>query len=223
MPQHKFRVWLADEHEYDGSAKEYTVYEPREAVLKHADHYHSHRDGWEASWPIDFIVRDLGEKYPYDADGTLYKFDVDRETVPHFVTSYKDAEQLKIAPGVHDRMIDGEYVCTCCHPTAFAGECTKCLCATGKRFYTMDDGGASYSFVARDVDHCKQLLRDVGVVLTKDDGDEGSIDDPEFADLEWRELTQEEATRLKCHPDDGGKPAQPLTTYELGAWFCSDY
>lgn len=221
--QHKFRVWRADEHEHDGGAKEHMEYEPRTAVLRYADHFYSHCDGWEASWPIDFIVRDLGEKYPFDANGTLYKFSVDRESIPHFTTSYKDAEQLKLEPGIHDRLIDGEYVCACCHPPAFAGECTKCLCSTGKRFFTVDDGGATYTFVARDLEHCKQMLRDVGAELTKEDGDSAGIDDPAFADLEWIEHTQDEASRIKCHPDDGGKPSQPLPTYELGAWFCSEY
>lgn len=221
--QRKYRVWPAAEHEHDGGAMTYMEYEPRQAALKYADHFHAQRHGWECSWPFDFIVRDLGEKYPFDEAGQLYKYNVERESVPHFTTSYKQPDELKLEPGIHDRIVDREYVCACCHPIGFAGECLRCFCASGKRFFTVDDGGASYTFVARDVEHCKQLLRDVGAEFTKEDGDSAPVDDPAFADLDWQEHTQDDAKCIRCHPDDGGKPAQPLTTYELGTWFSSEY
>lgn len=224
MATRVYRVWPADEHEHDNIRRTYTEHESRSAAIKHAEYYDQNH-GYEGSWPMTFIVRDLGEVFGLvDNHGDLYKFEVERESEPIYRTSYKEPEKLEI--GVHDRMTagpHGEYICSCAHPFRFAGECTRCLCATGKRFFTMDSGGATYSFVARDVDHCKQLLRDVDVVLTKEDGDEANIDDPAFADVEWIEHTQDEASRIKCHPDDGGKPSQPLTTYELGAWFCSEY
>lgn len=226
MPDHIYRVWSADEHEHDNTERTYGAYEPREAVIKHAE-----RDdadgGYESSWPRDFIVRDLGEssrRGGRDNHGDLYRFSVGRESVPSYRTDYRPAVALEL--GIHDRLTAGrnpEYICACCHPIGFAGECDKCLCATGKRFFTIDPGGATYQFVARDIDHCKQLLREVGVEIGKEDGDVAGIDDPEFADLEWIEHTQEEARKIKCFSDDHTAPAQPLPTYDLGAWFCSDY
>lgn len=43
----------------------------------HAQHYHSQRDGWEASWPIVFRVREV-------ASGKLFDVEVERESIPHF-------------------------------------------------------------------------------------------------------------------------------------------
>lgn len=88
-----------------------------------------------------------------------------------------------------------------------------------KRFFDVDDGGASYTIVARDVEHAKQILRDHGVEFTTESGDSASIDHPAFADLEWRE----------CSPDgrhvflDDGCNRIPLAEATLGDFFSSEY
>ena len=47
------------------------------AAESYAEHYHDNRDGWEASWPITFIVaKPNGE--------VVGKVEVDREARPHF-------------------------------------------------------------------------------------------------------------------------------------------
>lgn len=41
-----------------------------------AEHFHSKRDGWECSWPLQFtIIDDAGQEH---------RFIVDRESVPQF-------------------------------------------------------------------------------------------------------------------------------------------
>jgi len=46
-----------------------------DAAEKYADYFHSQRDGWENTWPIDFVVHD-GEKF--------YLVDVERGFDPTF-------------------------------------------------------------------------------------------------------------------------------------------
>ncbi len=46
-----------------------------EAAELYADYFHSHRDGWENTWPLQFIVFD-GERY--------HLVEVEREMVPEF-------------------------------------------------------------------------------------------------------------------------------------------
>lgn len=46
-----------------------------DAAEQFAEHYHNRRDGWESSWPIEFVVH----------DGTNYHLvEVERRTVPEF-------------------------------------------------------------------------------------------------------------------------------------------
>ncbi|HEY4266791.1 MAG TPA: hypothetical protein VGM94_01235 [Galbitalea sp.] len=51
----------------------------RDAAQMCADHFHSNRDGWESSWPLEFRVR-----LP---DGTTEDYIVEREMVPEFTAS----------------------------------------------------------------------------------------------------------------------------------------
>jgi len=92
-----------------------------------------------------------------------------------------------------------------------------------KRFFTVDDGGASYYLVAHDLEHAKQLLRDSGVKFTSEDGDSHSIDAPEVADVEWREVSAQDAAKKRVMlGDDGTPPESVLAVCEIGDWFTSE-
>ena len=92
-----------------------------------------------------------------------------------------------------------------------------------KRFFSADDGGASYWLVARDLDHAKQLLRDAGVEFTSEDGDSYPIDAPEVADAVWREVSAQDAAKKRVRlGDDGAPPESVLAACELGDWFTSE-
>lgn len=52
------------------------ILDVREALIAYARHCHNNRDGWEASWPLNFRVR-----LP---DGTTEDYEVEREHVPEF-------------------------------------------------------------------------------------------------------------------------------------------
>lgn len=92
-----------------------------------------------------------------------------------------------------------------------------------KRFFHVDDGGATYTMVARDQEHAKSLLRDVGVEFTDESGDSAPIDDPRFADLEWKELSLEQAQkRIVSLGDSGAGPKAPLAECTIGDFFTSE-
>lgn len=48
-----------------------------EAAETAAEHYHVHRSGWEASWPLRFRVKAA-------TTGEIFDIDVEREVVPRF-------------------------------------------------------------------------------------------------------------------------------------------
>jgi hypothetical protein len=91
-----------------------------------------------------------------------------------------------------------------------------------KKYFGVDDGGAEYIIVARDVEHAKQVIRDHGIEFTKEDGDSAPIDDPAFASLSWDEIPPERAAALKVSVDDG-RASIPLADAELGDFFCSEW
>jgi len=92
-----------------------------------------------------------------------------------------------------------------------------------KRFFHLDDGGASYYLVARDLEHAKQLLRASGVELTADDGWSYPIDAPEVADVDWSEISAQDAARKRVMlGDDGTPPQSVLAACQIGDWFTSE-
>lgn len=128
-----FKVWFAEEGENIGCAKTYQrepsshgeygmdawATSPRDAAEVYADYFHSQRDGWESTWPVEFFVRDM------ETD-VVQRFSVDRETVPEFHADKGSA----VAAGPHDH--DD---CECGHPFGFVGPCDRlphwgtCSCA----------------------------------------------------------------------------------------------
>jgi hypothetical protein len=46
-----------------------------DAARQYAEYFHNQRDGWECTWPREFVVHD-GEQY--------FIVEVERETVPEF-------------------------------------------------------------------------------------------------------------------------------------------
>jgi hypothetical protein len=97
------------------------------------------------------------------------------------------------------------------------------MMATDKRFFSVDDGGASYYLVARDLEHAKQLLRDSGVEFTADDGDSYAIDAPEVAGVEWHEISAQDAAKKRVRlGEDGAPPESVLAACALGDWFTSE-
>jgi hypothetical protein len=92
-----------------------------------------------------------------------------------------------------------------------------------KRFFHVDDGGASYYLVACDLEHAKQLLRDSGVEFTADDGYSYPIDAPEVANSSWCEISAQDAARRRVWlGDDGTPPQSVLAACEIGEWFTSE-
>lgn len=80
----------------------------------------------------------------------------------------------------------------------------------------------SYTVVARDIGHAKQILRDSGCEF----GDPSKPYDAAEADglFAWDEIDQERAARI--HVDfcgDRGLGRVLLTECELGDWFSSEY
>lgn len=98
------------------------------------------------------------------------------------------------------------------------------MTTTTKHFFHVDDGGASYYLVARDLDHAKQLLRDSGVEFCDEDGESHPIDAPEVAVVAWREISAEDASRRRVWlGDSGGAPEAMLSACEVGDWFTSEF
>lgn len=98
-PYHVWCVSWQDEEEYGSDVVGYYIgthdfaaqkpgvvyvsaYELRtaaDAAEAYADYVHSHRDGWEATWPLVFRVR--------GPDGAVQDFEVHRDFAPEFSAS----------------------------------------------------------------------------------------------------------------------------------------
>jgi len=92
------------------------------------------------------------------------------------------------------------------------------------RYFVLDDNGAYYFVVASDLDHARRILGASGAVF----GDHGERGPGPLAEAEaaglvtWREIDASEASRKRCHTDDG-RGTIPLTECRLGDNFCSEY
>lgn len=88
-----------------------------------------------------------------------------------------------------------------------------------RRYFDCEDNGCSYSFVAVNLEHAQKLLADAGCAVAETDkGMEGVVA------LEWSELTPAEAEEKhpRCRDDENDRVA-PLTSYDIGMWFSSEW
>jgi len=53
----KYRLWQEDDGEE--SARKRDADGPEDAATEQADYDYSHRDGWEQSWPVMYVVEDV--------------------------------------------------------------------------------------------------------------------------------------------------------------------
>lgn len=63
-------------HSAERTVFSWHVTDAESAVEAYADYVHSHRDGWDCTWPLRFRVR--------KPDGTIEDFEVEREYDPTF-------------------------------------------------------------------------------------------------------------------------------------------
>lgn len=70
-------VWRHDGGESMDDAREIIAERDELAARQWASHFHSHRDGWEVSWPVTVRVWNLQKK-------TLVDIEVYREMIPEF-------------------------------------------------------------------------------------------------------------------------------------------
>jgi len=92
-----------------------------------------------------------------------------------------------------------------------------------KRYFTADDrNDTNYWVVATDLDHAKQVLRDVGLKF----GDPSvKLDEAvRLGDLTFAEVTAERAAQIKCDlTEDGRDKDVPLSDLAIGEWVASEY
>lgn len=83
-----------------------------------------------------------------------------------------------------------------------------------KKFYKFDDDGVSYWVVSDSLAGATDTLRRSGAEF----GDPSTTEPP----TDVRELSYDSAAIIKVDMEDGS-PRRPLTTCNLGDWFCSEY
>lgn len=243
--RHTFRAWPVGYHEFDGLQHEYNEHTDGykggalQVASKYAEHFHSQHDGWECTWPMSFLVRDLGPgqtRSTHDENGPVYTIEVERETVPVFAALGRELP-APTPPGPHDRKLpNGDDVCLCAHTFGLAGPCTKkppfhqadsaCVCETGQRFYRAEDNGAIYWFVAADAAAAREIMVAAEVELEDDDGNAFKVNEhPERLDalgITFDEMDQQQARGVKIKTgDDRGEIR--LLHARVGEWFCTDY
>jgi hypothetical protein len=128
-----YKVWRDEEGEHDGGAKTYPrnppappansvfvsndswVMDAENAAETYAAYFHNNRAGYECSWPVEFLVRDM-------ETNVVHSFSVDRDYDPTFSAGGGDV----VAPGPHDHEnLPPDSECPCGHPYGFAGPCVK--------------------------------------------------------------------------------------------------
>ena len=96
-----------------------------------------------------------------------------------------------------------------------------------QRYFECEDGGISYTIVARDMDHAKAIMQESGAEAYDEDTG-NSVPWSTATWLEWRELGPEAVARIRvCHDDHRGTAPDgkgwPLDTYRPGEWCCSEW
>lgn len=92
------------------------------------------------------------------------------------------------------------------------------------RFFRVDDGGSHWTVVARDQDHCMEILRAQGATWETDAGREVHVDGAlELAIVEIQEMTPEQVASVqRCHTEDD-RGVIPLAAARIGDAFCSEW
>jgi hypothetical protein len=73
----KFIVWREDLDPDDGDGNEVEAFDVRAAAERRAEQDHAHRGGWEWTWPVVYLVKDV-------TDPTVWIVEVQRRAVPEF-------------------------------------------------------------------------------------------------------------------------------------------
>lgn len=105
-------------------------------------------------------------------------------------------------------------------------EVAKALTAgMNKRFFHVDDDGASHSVVAIDKQHAVRLLDYAGNHYSQD-GDKSIAEALASGVAKIFEIGFERAMTVRCHTqdsDDPGRGTIPLSECRIGEWFSSEY
>ena len=88
-----------------------------------------------------------------------------------------------------------------------------------KRYFNVDDGGADYWLVATSIEQVKQMLE--GVEFGDPSRPLAEAIDEDGGPLQIVEVSTERAGGVMCLDDEGKK--RPLTAFEPGDWFCSEW
>ncbi len=91
----KFRVWREDmDPDDDGDGGHVEALDVRDAAERRAAQDHTHRGGWEWSWPIVYVVE--------DDQGAVWTVEVERRAVPEFEAQRPQIRTTKTTPGDRD-------------------------------------------------------------------------------------------------------------------------
>ena len=105
-----------------------------------------------------------------------------------------------------------------CKHEVFIATYDPVLDSKAPRYFTMQDGGASFVIVAHDLPHALKILVDAGLEVTDDGGDSMPVGQADH--LEWGEIQPHEAATRTVQHDNGPRP---LTSCDIGDWFSSEY
>lgn len=88
-----------------------------------------------------------------------------------------------------------------------------------KRYFNIDDGGADYWLVATSIEQVKQMME--GMEFGDPSRPLAEAIDEDGGPLQIVEVSTERAGGVMCLDDEGKK--RPLTAFEPGDWFCSEW
>jgi hypothetical protein len=92
-----------------------------------------------------------------------------------------------------------------------------------KKFFQCEDGdgGATYSVVARDLEHALKILRDADVHFDSDYGRPADLGAGSL--LIWTEIDAERAAQISIYDESQPTVVRNLAQFAIGDWFCSEY